>query len=67
MTLIRRRAQDSGMNPTAYAVRKLYGNRKPFGGWADFKHRLSRAGILANPGADVPKVWQEAFAKACGR
>lgn len=55
------------MNPTSYSVRKLYGNRRPWGGWSDFKHRLYRIGVLANPTADVPQAWQEAFKKACGR
>jgi len=55
------------MNPTVYAVKKLYGGKKPWGGWAEFKHRLCRAGVIVTPTTDVPALWQQAFLKACGR
>jgi len=55
------------MNPTIYAVKKLYGGKRPIGGWADFKHRLCRAGVLESPTSDVPQAWMTAFIKACGR
>lgn len=53
------------MNPTAYAVRKLYGGKKP-GAWGDYKHRLHRAGVLPTPTADVPAEWQAAYRAARG-
>ena len=37
------------------------------GGWADFKHKLHRAGVLPTPVADVPLEWQEAFKKTFRR
>lgn len=52
--------------PTKAAVRRLYGNRAPWGGWADFKHRLHRAGVLETAQSDVPADWKAAFKKAVG-
>lgn len=50
------------MKPSAAAVRRL----RPMG-WADFKHKLHRLGILPSPVADVPEAWQRAFCAAFGR
>lgn len=44
--------------PTVAYIRSLR-----VGGWADFKHKLHRAGVLPSPVADVPAEWQEAFKK----
>lgn len=45
-------------SPTVAYIRSLR-----VGGWADFKHKLYRAGVLTSPVADVPAEWQEAFKK----
>lgn len=55
------------INPTAYAVLKLYGGRRLFFGWADFKHRLYKAGVLESTAAPVPAEWVDAFQRARGR
>lgn len=50
------------LRPCATNVRRL----RP-GGWADFKHKLHRLGVLSSPVADVPEEWQRAFCTAYGR
>jgi len=55
------------MKATAAAVKKLYGGRKPSFGWADFKAKLVRAGIINSTAQDVPAEWQEAFKRAAGK
>lgn len=49
------------MKPSAAAVRRM----RPLG-WADFKSRLVRAGVIA-AGEDVPEAWRVAFCAAFGR
>ena len=49
--------------PTVAAVRRI--QPRPFG-WADFKHRLCRAGMLDSPVADA-SAWVAAFKKSRGR
>lgn len=50
------------MKPTAKFVKTL----RPMG-WADFKHKLARLGVISSPTADVPEAWKAAFCRAFGR
>lgn len=58
------------MKASVRQVRKMYADangkpRKPWSGWAGFKHKLIEAGVINNYDCDVPVDWQEAFKKAC--
>lgn len=46
------------VKPTVATVKKL----RPMG-WADYKHKLYRLGVISSPTSDVPTEWIEAFKK----